>query len=81
MLGHYTCYACHDTWFRDLTDQEAQAYIEAHPELEESIRSGDIDSVDLGEILCDGCENYFQDETALALAEEGDDLEGKDGAQ
>ena len=74
MIGYYSCYACQDSWCRDLIDQEVQAYIEENPELAESILSGEITDVDLGEVLCDGCEDFFQDEAALAEVEEGDDL-------
>ena len=63
MLGHLSCYACDDSWTRTLIDQEIQAYIEGHPELEERILSGEITDVDLGEVLCDGCEDYFNDES------------------
>ena len=66
MLATYTCSECQDSWCRDLMDQEIQAYIEAHPELEARILAGDINSVDLGEVLCDGCEDeYYQEEAAL----------------
>ena len=67
MLATYTCYACGDSWCRDLIDLEVQAYIEQHPELEGRILSGDINSdLDLDEVLCDGCEDeYSQEETSL----------------
>ena len=74
MIGYYSCYACQDSWCRDLIDQEVQAYIEENPELAESILSGEMTDVDLGEVLCDGCEDFFQDEAALAEAEKGNDL-------
>ena len=74
MIGYYSCYACQDSWCRDLIDQEVQGYIEENPELAESILSGEMTDVDLGEVLCDGCEDFFQDEVALAEVEEGDDL-------
>ena len=61
MLATYTCQACGDTWSRDLIDLEVQAYIEGHPELADRILSGEITSVDLGEVLCDGCEDYWND--------------------
>ena len=63
-----SCYACNDTWFRDLTDFEIQGYISMHPELEDRILAGQITDVDLGEVLCDGCEDYYQDEAELAQA-------------
>lgn len=76
MIGYYSCYACQDSWCRDLIDQEVEAYIEENPELAEQIISGEITDVDLGEVLCDGCEDFFQDEADLAgLDEQGDDLE------
>jgi len=64
MIGYYSCYACQDSWCRDLIDQEVQAYIQKNPELAESILSGEMTDVDLGEVLCDGCEQ----EEALAEA-------------
>ena len=82
MLATYTCYACGDSWCRDLIDLEVQAYIEQHPELEGRILSGDIDSVDLGKVLCDGCEDeYYQEESLLddawdAYYADADDLDG-----
>ena len=76
MTGYYSCYACQDSWCRDLMDQEVQAYIEENPELAESILSGEMTDVDLGEVLCDGCEDFFEDEATLAAAEAGDDLDG-----
>ena len=68
MLGHYACSACQDTWCRELMDQEVQAYIEVYPELAEKILAGKITDVDLGETLCDGCEDYYQEEAVLAAA-------------
>ena len=66
MLATYTCQACGDTWSRDLIDLEVQSYIEQHPELADRILSGEITSVDLGEVLCDGCEDeYYQEESLL----------------
>ena len=63
MFGHLTCYACGDSWCRDLIDLEVQAYIEEHPESAKRIRSGDVTDIDLGEVLCDGCEDYWNDES------------------
>ena len=81
MLGLLACYACHDTWERDLSDSEVAAYLAAHPELAEPVLSGKIDEVDLGEVLCDGCEDYYRDEAALdeawqAYHEHLDDTDG-----
>ena len=61
LMGHLSCSVCNDTWFRDLDDMEIQAYIDAHPELEERILAREITDVDLGEVLCDGCEDYYED--------------------
>ena len=74
MIAHLTCYACQDTWWRDLIDQEVQAYIAEHPELKDKILAGEITDVDLGEVLCDGCEDFFADEASLA--EHEDDTDG-----
>ena len=81
MFGYLTCYACGDTWCRDLIDLEVQAYIEANPELKDKILAGDITEVDLGEVLCDGCEDFYREEAALAELEleEADDLDDLDG--
>ena len=66
MLGHLTCYACGDSWCRDLIDLEVQSYIEEHPESEKRILSGDVTDVDLGETLCDGCEDeYYQEQLSF----------------
>ena len=76
MIGYLTCTACHDTWCRDMIDQEVQAYIEANPELKKYILSGEITDVDLDEVLCDGCEDFYADEAALDEAEHEDDTDG-----
>ena len=61
MIGLLACYACQDTWERELTDSEVHAHLVAHPELVEKLRAGEIDEVELGEVLCDGCEDFFND--------------------
>ena len=61
LMGHLSCSVCNDTWFRDLDDMEIQAYIDGHPELEKRILAREITDVDLGEVLCDGCEDYYDD--------------------
>ena len=70
-----------DVCERDLSDSEVAAYLAAHPELAEPVLSGKIDEVDLGEVLCDGCEDYYRDEAALdeawqAYHEHLDDTDG-----
>lgn len=72
MLAHLKCYACGDSWCDELIDQEVQAYIDGHPESEKKILAGDINSVDLGKVLCDGCEDEYNQEEA-ALDEAWDD--------
>ena len=62
MIGILACYACQDTWERELTDSVVHAHLVAHPELVEKLRAGEIDEVELGEVLCDGCEDFFNDE-------------------
>ena len=55
---------------------EIQAYIDAHPELEERILAREITDVDLGEVLCDGCEDYYEDlYQDMSMDDETDDLE------
>ena len=76
MLGHYTCSACQDTWECEMLNIEMQSYVRQHPELEKQILSGEIAEVHLGEVLCDGCEDFYRDETAFALAEHEDDTDG-----
>ena len=81
MLATLTCYACQDTWDRELTDSEVSAYLAAHPELEGRILTGEITEVDLGEVLCDGCEDFYREEAALdeawqAYHEHFDDTDG-----
>ena len=76
MFGLLSCYACQDTWERELTDSEVAAYLATHPELAEPVRSGKIDELDFGEVLCDGCEDFYRDEAALADAEHLDDTDG-----
>ena len=68
LMGHLSCSYCNDTWFRDLDAMQVQAYIDENPELEERILAREITDVDLGEVLCDGCEDFFRDEAALAEA-------------
>ena len=76
MFGYLTCSVCHDTWSHEMIDQEIQAYIEANPELKKPILAGEITDVDLGEVLCDGCEDFYADEASLAEAEHEDDTDG-----
>ena len=76
LMGHLSCSVCNDTWFRDLDDMEIQAYIDAHPELEKRILAREITDVDLGEVLCDGCEDYYEDlYQDESMDDETDDLE------
>lgn len=75
LTAHLHCYYCNDSWCRELIDQEVQAYIEEHPALEKKILSGEITDIDFGEVLCDGCEDFFAEEEALAYLEHCDDLE------
>lgn len=70
LMGHLSCSFCNDTWFWDLDDMEVQAYIDENPELEERILAGEITDIDLGEVFCDGCEDFLRGEAALAEWEE-----------
>ena len=66
ILGQLSCYVCGDTWFRDMDDMEIAAYMAEHPEVDLS----SLTDIDLGETLCDGCEDFYNDEYELAEAEE-----------
>ena len=81
MIGIITCSTCGDTWCRDMLNIEMQSYIRQHPELEKQILAGEIAEVDLGEVLCDGCEDYYRDEAELAAAwqEHYEHLDDTDG--
>ena len=54
-----TCEVCGDTWYRDMDDMEITAYMIEHPGIDLS----KVTDIDLGEVLCDGCEDYMDDET------------------
>ena len=66
ILGQLSCYVCGDTWFRDMDDMEIAAYMAEHPEVDLS----SLTDIDLGETLCDGCEDFYNDEYELAEDEE-----------
>ena len=42
-----------------------QAHIEQHPESAERILAGEITDIDLGKVLCDGCEDENNQEATL----------------
>ena len=70
LTAHLHCYYCNDSWCRELLDEEIQVYIDEHPAEKEKILAGEITDIDLQEVLCDGCEDFFQDEAYLAEIEE-----------
>ena len=59
ILAHLKCSVCGDTWYRDMDDMEITAYMIEHPGIDLS----KVTDIDLGEVLCDGCEDYMDDET------------------
>ena len=68
ICAHLTCEVCGDTWYRDMDDMEITAYMAEHPGIDLS----KVTDIDLGEVLCDGCEDYINDETE-AQAQAQDD--------
>lgn len=66
MLGILHCSVCADSWYRDMTNIEIAAFRVEHPNVDPS----QVTEVDLGETLCDGCEDFFNDEYALQRAED-----------
>ena len=72
--AHLTCDICNDTWFRDMDDRELDAYISEHPKANFRMITDPNDGtyVDLEGVVCDGCEDFYTDEYALALAEEAE---------
>ena len=72
IVAHLTCEICNDTWFRDMSDRELDAYIDEHPKANFRVVTDPNDGtyVDLEGIICDGCEDFYEDEYALELAED-----------
>ena len=72
IVAHLTCEICNDTWFRDMSDRELDDYIDEHPEANFRMITDPNDGtyVDLEGIICDGCEDFYEEECALALAED-----------
>ena len=74
ILAHLTCEICGDTWFRDMDDMEITAYMQENPDANfATITDSEGNSekyVDLEGVICDGCEDFYTDEYALALAED-----------
>lgn len=72
ICAHLTCDICGDTWFRDMTEKQLADYMDLHPEA--NFRPGtdpnDRTFVELDGVICDGCEDFYADEYALAADEE-----------
>lgn len=70
--AHLTCEICGDTWFRDMTDRELDGYIAEHPKANFRRVTDPDDGTQVGVegIICDGCEDFYNDECELAEAEE-----------
>ena len=74
IVAHLTCEICDDTWFRDMDDRGLDAYISEHPKANFRMVTDPNNGtyVDLEGVICDGCEDFYTDEYALALAEEAE---------
>ena len=74
VCAHLTCEVCNDTWLRDMTDRELADYMAEHPEanFRRVTAPNDGTYVDLQGTICDGCQDFYIDEYALALAEEAE---------
>lgn len=74
IVAHLTCEICGDTYFRDMTEKQLTDYMTEN--IEANFRritdSSDGTYVDLDGVICDGCEDFYNDEYALALAEDED---------
>lgn len=72
LLAHLTCEICGDTWFRDMTERQLADYMAENPEA--NFRGvtdpNDGTYVDVDGVICDGCEDFYNDDYALALAED-----------
>ena len=72
ILAHLTCEICGDTWFRDMTEKQLADYMTEN--VEASFRRvtdpNDGTYVDLDGVICDGCEDFYNDEYTLAEDEE-----------
>ena len=68
ITAHLTCEICDDTWFRDMTEKQLTDYMTENPEA--NFRRGtdpnDGTYVDVDAVICDGCEDFYNDEYALA---------------
>ena len=72
IVAHLTCEICNDTWFRDMTVKQLADYMGENPEanFRRITDPNDGTYVDLDGVICDGCEDFYNDEYALALAED-----------
>lgn len=72
ILAHLTCEICDDTWFRDMTEKQLADYMTENPEanFRRVTDPNDEAYVDVDGVICDGCEDFYGDECALALAED-----------
>lgn len=69
--AHLTCEICGDTWFRDMTDQQLADYMAEHPEANFRRVTDPDDGTQVGidGIICDGCEDFYNDECEQYLDE------------
>ena len=74
IVAHLTCEICNDTWFRDMDAMELDAYLKENPDAPvTTITESDgtmTKYIDLDGVICDGCEDFYNDEYALDLAED-----------
>ena len=72
IVAHLTCKICNDTWFRDMTEKQLADYMTENPEanFRRVTDPNDGTYVDVEGVICDGCEDFYNDEYALAEDEE-----------
>ena len=72
IAAQLTCEICGDTWFRDMDEQQLADFVAENKgaNFRRITEPNNGTLVDIDGIICDGCEDYYQDEAALALAED-----------
>ena len=70
IAAQLTCEICQDTWFRDMDDRQLADFMAENrgANFRRITEPNDGALVDIDGIICDGCEDYYQDEAALAIA-------------
>ena len=72
ITAHLTCEICGDTWFRDMREKQLADYMTENVEanFRRVTDPNDGTYVDVDGVICDGCEDFYNDEYALAEDEE-----------